>query len=97
VIVAPDGQAGLELFLGRFSNVDLVVTDLMMPNMSGREMAERIHQVRPDLPILYMSGHSNDDVVRREILSSRAIFLQKPFRPEALFAKVREASLTRPL
>jgi CheY-like chemotaxis protein len=95
VVPAGDGQSALDLFLGRFSNVDMVITDLMLPLMSGRELAERILEVRPEVPILYISGHTNDEVVRREILSARAVFLQKPFRPETLLSKVREASATQ--
>ena len=68
VVPSGDGQNALELFLGRFSNVDMVITDLMLPLMSGRELAEKILEVRPEAPILYISGHTNDEVVRREIL-----------------------------
>ncbi|MFN2564473.1 MAG: ATP-binding protein [Gemmatimonadaceae bacterium] len=70
--------------------IDLVVTDAVMPGMSGRELAERLAIVRPGLRVLIMSGYTDDDMLRRGILDPRMAFLQKPFTPDALAKKVRE-------
>jgi PAS domain S-box-containing protein len=70
--------------------IDLVVTDVVMPEMSGRAMADRIREIRPSLPILFVSGYTDDALLRHGVLEEGTALLQKPFTPESLARKVRE-------
>ena len=76
-----------ELYAG---TVHLLLTDVVMPEMSGRELAEQLSPVRPDMKVLYMSGYTDDAVLRHGVQEERMPFLQKPFIPDALVLKVRE-------
>lgn len=69
---------------------DLVVTDLGMPNMDGRALGEALAAELPGPPILFMSGYTDDEVLRRGLLAAGQPFIQKPFTPDALAAKVRD-------
>ena len=69
--------------------IDLLLSDVVMPELGGREMAERILKTRPDIKVLFMSGHTQD-VILKEGVKAGAAFLQKPFRPTDLAHKVRE-------
>lgn len=90
VIEAPDGQTALALAERLLSEVDILVADSMLPLMSGRQLAAQLRAARPDLPVIYMSGHTDDAVLRRGDLDVRSKFLQKPFTTEALARAVRE-------
>jgi CheY-like chemotaxis protein len=70
---------------------DLVLTDVVMPEMNGHELALRLVELRPGVPILYTSGYTGDVVEARGVLDARDLFLQKPFTIAALAAKVRAA------
>ena len=68
----------------------MLVTDLVMPVMSGRVLSEHLTSLRPDIKVLYVSGYTDDAVVRNGLLEEEVAFLQKPFTPQALACKVRE-------
>jgi PAS domain S-box-containing protein len=71
-------------------DVDLLLTDIVMPKMTGRQLSDRLHALRPEVPVLYMSGYTDDAMLRQRALGSELAFLAKPFSPEALTRKVRE-------
>jgi CheY-like chemotaxis protein len=90
VLEACDGNEAVRIAEQHEGQIDLLVTDVVMPGISGREVAERIAQQLPHLKILFLSGYTDDAVVRHGILESNVAFLQKPFSPMTLAAKVRE-------
>jgi len=90
VIEASNGEEALRLFERRGPEIQLVLTDMVMPHMGGRQLGERLRAISPDLKIIYMSGYTDDVLVRTGALGPGMSFLQKPLRPEVLAAKVRE-------
>ena len=70
--------------------IDLLVTDVVMPEMGGGELAEQLMARRPDLKVLYISGYTNDEVLRRGIQGAPASFLHKPFTADDFMRRVRE-------
>jgi two-component system, cell cycle sensor histidine kinase and response regulator CckA len=95
VLGAPNGAEALRLWEQSAEMVDLLLTDLVMPGMSGRELARRLAAVRPSLKVLYMSGYPSDDIAHHGILDEGTPFIAKPFTPANLLGKVREI-LDRP-
>jgi PAS domain S-box-containing protein len=89
VAVAANGKEAIQLAKSS-SAYDLIVTDVVMPGLSGRETVEQLVALYPKVKVLYMSGYTDDAVVRHGILHSQMPFLQKPFSPSALAWKVRE-------
>jgi PAS domain S-box-containing protein len=89
VLVAPDGQLALNVLAGHPGEVHLLLTDVVMPGMSGRQLAAQFSVLRPDARVLFMSGYTTDAVVRHGVLEPGIAYLQKPFSPEALARKVR--------
>ncbi|MGH7519264.1 MAG: PAS domain S-box protein [Gemmatimonadales bacterium] len=89
-VEAEDGHEAIELLRADPGTFDLVLSDVVMPGMGGREFADQLARIRPGLPVLFMSGYTNDEIMRRGLLEPGAPFLAKPFSPETLSAKVRE-------
>jgi CheY-like chemotaxis protein len=87
---AADGEEALQLVQAAPDSIDLVLTDVVMPRLGGAELARRISRLRPQLRIVFMSGYTEDPVVR-SIERSPSIFLPKPFTAAALMEKVRAA------
>jgi PAS domain S-box-containing protein len=90
VLEVANGNQALRAIMERTQPIHLVVSDVVMPEMGGRELGQRLSLVVPGLPVLYMSGYTGEDVVRRGLLEAGSPFLQKPFSTEALGQKVRE-------
>ena len=89
VLEACNGGEGLLMCEQHRGPIHLVLTDVVMPRMSGRELAQRLRLLRPDLKVIFMSGYTDDVVLRHGILSLDAEFIQKPFSSRDLVAKVR--------
>ncbi len=91
VLEASNGDEALDVVQGRNGNpIHLVVTDVVMPGMSGRQLADRLVSLRPEIKILYMSGYTDDAIVHHGVLDPGIAYIQKPFTPDALASKVRD-------
>jgi two-component system cell cycle sensor histidine kinase/response regulator CckA len=90
VLEATNSEAALHALAADTGSVDLIVTDVVMPGGGGRSLAEQVRVLRPGVRVLYMSGYTDDAVVRHGVLHDQVNFLQKPFSPLALARKVRE-------
>jgi signal transduction histidine kinase len=90
VLDASNGREALVLCERMQETVHLVLTDVVMPHMSGREFATKLETIRPGLPVLYMSGYTDGAIVQHGVLEPGIAFLQKPIAPQALVQKVRE-------
>jgi two-component system cell cycle sensor histidine kinase/response regulator CckA len=90
VLEARHGTDALRQLDSRPSGVDLVITDVVMPEMGGRELGRRLKSLRPSMPVLFMSGYTGADVIQRGLMDPDAPFQQKPFGPDGLARKVRE-------
>jgi len=90
VLIAANGGEGLRVCREFDGDIHLIITDVVMPQMSGPEMAESVQVLRPETSVLYMSGFTDDAVVRHGVLTDDMCFIQKPFSAESLAFKVRE-------
>jgi CheY-like chemotaxis protein len=90
VLAAGDGKEALEVSARHRGPISLLVSDVVMPRMGGSQLAERLRVSRPGLRVLFVSGYADDAVVRHGVLRADAAFLQKPFTPNGLAAKLRE-------
>jgi PAS domain S-box-containing protein len=95
VLAASSGPEALELVMRHPGSIDALVTDVIMPQMSGRELAEQLVRLRPGLKVLYVSGYTDDSILHHGVLEPGMFFLEKPFTPEAILRKLRQV-LTAP-
>ena len=96
VLEAANGEAGLRIAAGIEGPIDILVTDVMMPGMGGRELAKRLCIMRPEMCVLYLSGYAEDAVASPGGLGPGTAFLQKPFTLQNLAKKVREVLRSKP-
>jgi two-component system, cell cycle sensor histidine kinase and response regulator CckA len=89
VLEAASGDEALILYEAHTGEVDLILTDVVMPRMSGRELAQQLEILSPGIKVLYLSGYTDDAIVRHGLLDQKMAFLQKPFTPDGLLRKVR--------
>lgn len=96
VLEAENGRIALDLARDHTGPIELVLTDIVMPVMGGRELVERLREVRPETTPVYMSGYTPDEVVKQGISRDQTAFLEKPFGPRALLSKLDEVLRVRP-
>ena len=90
VIAARNGAEALDLAGAHEGRVDLLLTDVVMPRLGGRELAQRLCEARPGLRVIFMSGYTADTMLRQGIADTGSAFLQKPFTAQQLAKKIRE-------
>ena len=90
-IEAASGQDAVDICEGFPPGaIELLLTDVVMPEMNGAEVAQRVSEMHPGVAVLYMSGYTADAILRDGVVHAASDLLQKPFTPDALAAKVRE-------
>jgi len=90
VLKAENGEDALRVSEAHDGLIDLLLTDVVMPKMSGKETAERMQPLYPQMKVIYMSGYTDDSIVQHGVLAPGLNFLEKPFTPESLAQKLRE-------
>ena len=90
VIEAANGYAALQALIEQRDRVHLLITDIVMPGMSGAALVEQVHKLTPGIPVLFISGYIGESATREQLVNTQANFLQKPFEPLAFAIKVRE-------
>jgi len=90
VVEAADGAAAVQICVAHQGTIHLLLTDVIMPGMNGRELAQRVSEIRPNMKVLYMSGYTENAIGHNGTLDAGITLLQKPFTLHALKAKVRE-------
>ena len=94
LLEAASGEEAVALVAQRTGPIHLLLTDVVMPGMTGRELAVRLLRVHPEMRVLYMSGYPDDAVVRHGVQASDLEYVQKPFKPDALLRRIDD--LLRP-
>ena len=89
-IAASDGAEAAELLVEHCDKIDLLLSDIIMPGMSGRDLADRANDVCPNIGVLFMSGYTDDDILKYGIARDEVRFLQKPVTPSTIAQTVRE-------
>ena len=89
VLVARTGAEALRIVAEHDGAIDLIATDVVMPGMNGSHLVEKVLEARPGIRVLFMSGYTDDEVMRRGVIDGQTAFLQKPFTPDLLAHKVR--------
>jgi PAS domain S-box-containing protein len=97
VIEAENGRQALDIFALGGEPPKLVLSDVIMPVLNGRELSDALADTHPNLPILFMSGYTGEDVLARSLLPETAPFIQKPFAPEELLSRVRRMLAGAPI
>lgn len=95
VLDASNGNEAIKVAQRHDGIIDVMVTDVVMPQLGGRELAEKLLVTRPEMRVLYMSGYTDDAIVHHGVLDGSAAFLEKPFAPNALALKIREVLSVR--
>jgi two-component system, cell cycle sensor histidine kinase and response regulator CckA len=90
VLAAANGHEALGLLARDQPHVDVLLTDVVMPEISGPDLADRVRMGRPELPVLFMSGYNEEAVLRDGVLVAGTAFLEKPFSPSVLLHRIRE-------
>ncbi|MEX2111528.1 MAG: response regulator [Gemmatimonadaceae bacterium] len=90
VLLAGTGSDALRIVAEHAGPIDLIATDVVMPEMNGSQLVEEVLKARPGVRVLFMSGYTDDEVMRRGVIGGQTAFLQKPFTPQLLAQKVRE-------
>jgi PAS domain S-box-containing protein len=90
VIEAPGGEQALKVIGGYAEKIDLLLTDVVMPGLNGRELADQILTLRPDIKVLYMSGYADNAIVQYGVIQPGLAFIEKPFSPETLAETIRQ-------
>jgi CheY-like chemotaxis protein len=91
VFEAADGAIALRVAAAHVGEIDLVLTDVAMPNLGGRGMVEELRELSPEIRVLFMSGYPKEEIFPDKATGSRIPYLQKPFTGETLFAEIRSA------
>jgi CheY-like chemotaxis protein len=90
ILEAQHGAEALRVAIQHHGTIHLLLTDVVMPLMSGRDLARRLHEMRKETKVLFMSGYTDDVALRQGSLEPGTAFIQKPFTPDALSRKVRD-------
>jgi YesN/AraC family two-component response regulator len=90
VLEAENGESGFAVAASHQGKLDLVITDVVMPGMGGREMVKQLIETRPGTKVLYLSGYTEDAIISDGSIEKGTAFLQKPFTLQSLSRKVRE-------
>jgi len=90
VLEAPNGSSALTEAKDYPGRIDLLLTDVIMPDMTGKDVADRLRPARPEMKVLYVSGYSGEVIAHRGVLEAGVAYLPKPFTPTLLVTKVRQ-------
>jgi two-component system, cell cycle sensor histidine kinase and response regulator CckA len=96
VLEASTGAEGLEIAERQSADIDLLLSDMLLPELSGYDLAMKVQELRPKIKILFMTGYVEGEIVQRSMSELGATFLDKPFQPATLLARVEEAIKAHP-